>query len=254
MRAVVLCEGKDDAFILGAYLQMKLGFVRNNSISFSDNLALKKEDLNLRINIYVKKEKIVAVIGVGGKNRFCKYFDYLKKAQSFAPTEAITHLFVLHDRDNEVEENILAKICAIFSEIYPNTEEAPLLQNQKASIFQYQLRSNTHSVYCIPLVIPFDQEGALETILMRVIQEESKAGEFVVVEANRYIDRILSDDRRGDYLNKDRMKLKARFSAVLSVTNPDHAIDLYVNLLESFDWHSSENFSSNFKVLDQYFM
>lgn len=253
MISIILCEGADDAFILGAYFELKLSFSRNNNAKSRSKFQIPKTERNLNANIYIKGNFYVVIINVNGKDRFQKAVEYLSKAQEFPAEESISQLFLMADRDNTTEEEKLNEIYSIFLKFFPQNERTTTLRNNQPLAMTYPLRSQVCSVQCIPVVIPYNEEGALETILMNEIKESSPEGAFVVQQANKYIDLLLESGRLSEYLKHERDKLKARFSSTLSVTNPDHSISPYVTLLESFHCKSSPVIAENFRVFDEFF-
>lgn len=253
MSSMILCEGADDAFVLGAYFQKKLGFKRDNNAKFSSKFNIPKNELNLSTNIYVKNSFSVAIMNVKGQDRFPKAKNHLMTAQGFLSQETISEVFLMMDRDSDTEQEKLDKIFDLFLTFYPDNKENPPLINMKSRTFTYRLRSNDCPVECFPMVIPFDREGALETILMEVIRTSGDEGQYIVEQANGYVDDLLKSTQLSQYLRKEREQLKARFSSTLSITNPDHAISTYTSLLDSCDWELSPFILKNFKVFDDFF-
>ena len=110
------------------------------------------------------------------------------------------------------------------------------LSNNKQRLFKYEIENEVYKVNISPVIIPFDTEGALETVLMTGISQTNDEDDFVVESAKQYIKNIVDSGKLISYLQHDRLKLKAQFSAVISVTNPDRSICTFDNLLESHNW------------------
>ena len=100
------------------------------------------------------------------------------------------------------------------------------------------------------MIIPFDESGAIETILMGAVENSCEEGKTITTEANNYIDRLLKSNKLGEkYLCHARQVLKARYSAVVAATNPDHSTELFKGMVMASPWEQSEYVRSHFDVI-----
>lgn len=249
MNSVILCEGADDAYILGSYFQKKLNFKRDNDERFSEGFDFEPSLKNKSVNLYLKNANVVAIQSVGGKTKFKEPLAFLRDRITESPKNGLSQIFIMLDKDNDTDKVKLEEISNHFSTIFPQSDLISYEENGTAVTYQHKVRSRMYPFICVPVVIPFDEEGALETISMSAIKDETEEGAFVVQEANGYIDNLLKSGKLTSLLNKERERLKARFSATLSVTNPEHSTSIYTSLLSSNDWELSPVVSENFKVL-----
>ena len=101
-----------------------------------------------------------------------------------------------------------------------------------------------------PVIIPFSEEGAIETLLMNAIQEKSEAGKIIVSEAKKYISTLQANSTvTAEYLNHNRLILKSKYSATIAATNPDHSTGLFQDLVMTCPWEKSTYVSTHLDVV-----
>lgn len=83
--------------------------------------------------------------------------------------------------------------------------------------------------------------------LMAAIASE---GSLVVEKAKEYIDGLKKDLEK--YLKHERLELKAKFSAVISVTNPERSTATFDKLLMSHDWERYPTIRNNFSAFNEF--
>ena len=162
------------------------------------------------------------------------------------PESGIEQVFIFLDRDDsEVEECLVAmrnkmKDCGL-----PVGD----LKNNQCNVFPFEIEDEIYQLNVIPVIIPFDEKGALEDVLLSAIADEGEEGKFVVHLAKEYINKFLKSGRQGKYLQKKRFKTKAEFSAAISITNPDRSTVAFNTLLMSHPWEEKEVIRRHFKIL-----
>ncbi|HBN85552.1 MAG TPA: hypothetical protein DDZ89_17110, partial [Clostridiales bacterium] len=73
---------------------------------------------------------------------------------------------------------------------------------------------------------------------------------LIVDEAIGYVDRLLHSGEIKKYLQHDRLVLKAKFSSVISITNPDRSTALFNTLFMSFPWEEKDEIIKHFSLLN----
>lgn len=105
-------------------------------------------------------------------------------------------------------------------------------------------------VLITPVVIPFFEEGAIETILMNAIAEDGAEGKAVVEGAKEYICSLAESlNVREKYLSHERLLLKAKYAATIAVTNPGHSTGVFQNLVMSCPWETSAHVKEHFDIV-----
>lgn len=249
MNSIILCEGFDDVFILGYYLFKTSGWKREKDGKVSDLYDFPKVNFrNQIIEVYRKDKDSLAIWGIGGKDSFEKPFKFLKKINELHPQEGFEQIFILSDRDSFEIEDCLKIIEARMKECGLNVGN---LQNNKQNEFCYEVENEIFQLYIIPVIIPFDEAGALENILLSAIQETGEDEKYIVEEAKKYVDSLIFSGELKKYLQHDRLILKAKFSSAISITNPDRSTALFNTLLMTHPWEEKQEIVKHFKILNE---
>lgn len=184
-----------------------------------------------------------------GKDSFSKAIQGIKEINLNQPEYAINQIFIIQDRDsNEIKET-LEEIRVTLDEIGIKLAE---LKNSTLNSWNFESEGENYTTNIIPIVLPFDEQGAIETILMRAISESSEEENYIVNEANKYIEGFfIPEVKLNKYLKHQREILKARFSAVISVTNPDRSTATFNTLLMSHSLEEKEEIKKHFGILNR---
>lgn len=250
-RNIILCEGFDEVYILGYYIFKTNSWVRSkDNKKFSKYYTLPEVNKrNQMIEVYEKNEDRTAIWSVGGKDSFSKAFEFLKNINLQHPEHGISQVFILQDRDNNDIENCLQKIRNKLKEYSINIEN---LKNNCINKWEYDFEGESYTTNIIPIILPFDENGALETVLMKAIETTGTEEKEIVLEAEKYIESFLFPKRKlNNYLKHEREILKSKFSAVISVTNPDRSTATFDKLLMSHSWEENDKIKEHFKKLNE---
>ncbi len=250
MRSVILCEGFDDAYILGYFLHKTSGWNREPKSKFASLYNLPVVDRRReRYEIYERENDRIAIWAVGGKDSFHSPYEHIQKINTANPSEGIDKVFIICDRDDCAEAELLTNIK---EELTQAGIGITSLSINTSTSYQYQIEDQNYILEIIPIIIPFDKEGAIETILMDAIREDSEESAYVVEEAIKYIDNILESGKINTFLQNERLKLKAKYSSVISVTNPDRSTATFDTLLTTHAWHEKESIQKHFGLINTF--
>lgn len=248
MKNIILCEGFDDVYILGYYLFKTKTWERQKDTKISElyEFPLPKYKRQI-IEVYKKEENYLAIWGVGGKDSFKSAFNFIARVNSQHPEEGIRRVFILIDRDNSEINDSLKNIE---NEMNEAGIDIGKLYNNQVNKFLFEIEKEKYNFEIIPMIIPFEKNGALEDILLQAIEETGDEERFIVEKACQYIDNILESRALENYLQHERQIVKSKFSATISVTNPDRSTALFNTLLMSCAWEEKEVIKRHFKMLD----
>lgn len=247
MRSLILCEGFDDVLVLGYYLHKTQGWNFEPKGSFSKLYKFPKLDAKRQVvEIYKKDDDFVGIWAVGGKDTFDKAFRFVSDINNQNPEQGIDKVFVVTDRDDgEIEscvENLRMKLNACGLAVQS-------LRNMEKNSYFYEIDEEVYVLEIIPLIIPFDKTGALETVLIDGIAETGSEESYITERAGQYIDEVLASGHLQHYLQHERLILKAKLSAVISVTNPDRSTGLFDKVLMSWNWEEKEAVKRHFEPI-----
>ena len=246
MKSVILCEGPDDLWFLSYYLYKAHGWKKCDvQKHIWKNYEIVPMNLKQQVNYMLKGNSCVAIWCVAGKDSFETAFKviYEKLIRDF-PFDPIDSVVIVTDRDHDDLEMRISDIQSWLP------CEAKL--NNKMSVnLQITVDEEVANTRFTPVIIPFDQDGAIETLLMGAIKESGKAGELVVSAAHEYVKGLVNDDVVKEvYLKHERLLLKATYDATIAVTNPGHSTGLFQNMVMACPWEKSEHVKQHFDVVE----
>ncbi len=249
MNSIILCEGFDDAYILGYYLFKTCEWNRAVKPNFAKEYnfpSINKH--NQGIEYYYKDDNKLAIWSVGGKDAFDKPIKFVSRVNKEHPKNGINNIFILSDIDNS---SIDKQLKTLNSQLNAYDISIDNLTNNEPNVFDFIIEDESYKLSVIPIIIPFEEEGALETILIKAIEEDGTEEKFIVSQACEYIDNIKNNIAE-KYLKSSRLILKAKFSSVISVTNPDRSTAIFNKLLISHEWEKAESVKNHFNALNKY--
>ena len=247
MRSLILCEGFDDVLLLGYYLFKTVGWRFNPKGVFAKLYNFPKLDFKRQaVEIYEKGNDLLGIWAVGGKDSFSEAYKFVYRVNSLNPMEQIDKIFVITDRDqNEIEESLLD----MQNKMHSCGLNVDKLLNNQSNIYSYEIEEEIYHLEIIPIIVPFDKNGAIETVLMAGIAETGEEEEYIVNCANDYITDMLKSRRLRNYLQHERQVLKAKLSAVISITNPDRSTSLFDKVLMSWNWETKNEVKRHFEKI-----
>ena len=124
------------------------------------------------------------------------------------------------------------------------------LKNNEVSVLQNEIDEIDVTLSLLPVIIPFDENGAIETLLLKAIEDSSKEGAYIAQSARNYVDHAI-DNVFPLYLNKQRLVTKAKYSAAIAITNPDHSTRAFQMLMYSTPWEESISIKNHLKKIIQ---
>ena len=97
-------------------------------------------------------------------------------------------------------------------------------------------------------VIPFEENGALETFLLNAISQNDEYDKEIINKGNIFVDEIDSEKR---YLNRRRYITKAKFDVYFSVRTSAEQFTERQNILRNINWEKYEEIQESFKKLKE---
>ena len=257
MRSIVLCEGSDDLWFISYYLHKTAQWTmtKANWTSYKVPMLNRAQKVNYMEN----GPDSVAIWSVGGKDAFAQAVEViLDKFVAEYPQDPIHSVVLVRDRDNDDIEESLEEIKGWVTQtegyrnIAPQCSRPMVLANHTPWVSHFEWEGYDLSLQIVPVVIPFCEKGAIESLLLQSIRESGAAGNAIVEAANEYINGLIDNPTvTAQYLNRDRLILKARFSAVVAATSPDHSTGRFQDLVMACPWEQSESIQTHFTPIAQ---
>ena len=245
MKAIILCEGPDDLWFIAYYLHKRAGWdTRNSSEGLWRNYKAKPLNSRQQVQYLRRGNDSVVVWSVGGKDSFSLVLSAIfKKFIQNYPFDPISSIVIVRDRDNDSIAEALREMQTWF----PDGVE---LSNCRSTVWESETYGCRTTVNITPVLIPFNETGAIETLLIESIKEHGEEERAIVQEAGEYIRRLVSGGKSGlKYLSHQRLILKAKYSAVIAVTNPEHSTCLFQDMVMACPWEKSPYVREHFDVI-----
>ena len=244
MRTLILCEGKTDAILLSYLLQKESNwvYVKSKKGLWDIEEDDKKDE---SANWYKRDEDYILICGVGGKDKF-KGFFLDKLYEPIIQTQKshnIDKIIYILDKDKDSFEMLEQKI---FDDLQPICTDL-LIDNWKENKF-LDAFGMEQTVDVLGLVVPNDQEGALENVLLNALSGRAY-DKNIVDKSVRFVEEIKQEAK--EYIKNSRLELKAKLSVVFAVRSPQKVFSLIDELIKSVNWESYTNIKELFvKVLE----
>lgn len=245
MRSILLCEGSDDLWFSAYYLHKVAGWDDCTSVDkLWPNFKVSPLNKRQKVQYFSKNSDSVAIWCVSGKDSFGSAIStILDKFVRNYPNASVDSIVLLRDRDVDTDESILRSFSTNFA-------DKVTLVNKESSTYTDCIDGCDVSIKITPVIIPFDDCGAIESILMNAIREANSEGSIIVEEACKYIDVLANHDGVGQvYLKHVREIVKAKYAATIAATNPGHSTALFQDLVLSCPWETSTSVKNHFDVV-----
>ena len=239
MNRVILCEGKTDAILLSYYLGRICGWKHTSP---PQGLAIKARNKNENVDWYKKGSEMLMICAVGGKDNFHSFFSRdLRKAMIHLG--AFSRIAIIADRDDRSIEDIEQRISNEFSPFFDNVKNREWCTNCYADAFGIE-----QNIDALLLVIPAEQQGALETVMLSAIAEDPYDRNIVEKCVSFVSDMRSHADR---YITSDRLQLKANLSTVWAIQSPEKVFDFINEQINAVSWEDYKTLRDCFGILEE---
>ncbi len=251
MRSVIVCEGSDDLWFLGYYLNKAFQWdICSSEIWCSAYELSAKTKQEVQYLSSPDNMNQVAIFSSGGQDRMkslVKDWISLIEAQPSHPIDSIVFFRDCDDRLPDILAHEMESWFSSFTSWLPNNFS---LKNNVVSTLQNEIDEIDVTVSILPVIIPFDENGAIETLLLKAIEDSGQDGKRIASCAKAYINQF-EESPLECYLNKQRLVTKAKYSAAISVTNPDHSTRKFQDLMYSTPWEESASIKKHMEKVVQ---
>lgn len=242
MKSIVICEGQTDAILLSYYLN------KVNGWEFYGRKDKRKNNIPIRnnnteeANWYIRGEDLLVIWGVGGESNFHYAIQEILQINRLANKEDVfSKIAVVRDRDNfDKDEELLARLSGSFQEVK--------LQNNiwTEKVYVNELQEEM-CVQILPIIIPLDNTGALETFILDAICEMGESEKQIVDKSKGFI----SDFNLMHYLNTQRLKVKGELAVTLGVMFPQKTFTPIDAMLKNIKWEEYKTIQKGFRKLEE---
>lgn len=183
MNSVIICEGNSDFALLQYYMQSAYGW--------KDAIAGRYKYKGQKSRMLKNGANNLTIAPSGGCSEIpAELEDIIERNKNAMDSEIFDKIVILTDNDDETESNsIKEKISCILKE---NGKTDFELKNNEWVDFSIARKVQPDKLICslLPLIIPFDENGALETFLLKALAEKNEYDKILVDKSKVFVDEI----------------------------------------------------------------
>lgn len=262
MKSIILCEGKTDLILLSYYLSKVIGFKSIDKKEYKEYKSRLKHKLNKfsKINnnqdyswYFRDEDNILCIYATGSNNNLINGLEQVIDINMNTSTETFDKIVIISDRDDEkVEKNITDEIFKVFDK--NNIKINTLLHNMWNESNKYKTfgLEEESTIKVLPLIIPFEETGTLETFLLNCRKTSNEADKIVIEKGDLFIEELNSNELvRTKYLNSRGNIPKVKLELYFSVVSPNSTFVEGDKILTSIPWEKYQYIRECFKELDK---
>lgn len=246
MNNIILCEGSTDYFLLQYYMRAAYQWIDDKAIQKGILKMPNQKSRNLR-----KNSDVLTIMAVGGCSQIGNGLRNVLNKNFLSPPNL---------------ENVFSKIIIVTDRDEVGTEQA-FIQTLQQILFEYNVSctscmSNNTWLKCsmynqiglpinfsiLLLIIPFEENGAMETFLLNAVGDKDPYDKLIINECGQLVERIDPEKR---YLTSRRYITKAKFDTYFSIRTP---VEQYVerqNILKNIKWEQYNHIQKAFNKLSE---
>lgn len=237
MNNIILCEGVTDFTLLQYYMRKVYSWDDFGPAVYRFN--------NEKSRTLKKNNGYLTIASVGGvsciKEAFEELLDINEMDNPMDHNAAFDRVLIFTDHDEK----------DTFEEWKRNVKDICIrrnytIVNEDDLIFDYTDKSlQTRRVEIKLVIIPFNEEGALETFLLNSIANNDNYDKQIIEEGNMFIDNV---DKNSRYLKSRRLRLKAKFDVYFSIRTSTKQFAERADILKGIAWEQYIDCNSVFNV------
>ncbi len=246
MKNIIICEGSTDYYLLQYYMREALGWKDNKQIQSNILRVPDQKSRNL-----IKNADILTIMSTGGCSRLTEGLKETLTRNYLTPpdlSEMYSKIVIVTDRDDhDTENDFIQSIQGIldnFNVSYPET----FCNNKWLSCEMTSQLGIVEKIDILLLIIPFEQNGAMETFLLNAISNDNPYDKRIIQSCNSFVDNI---DPENKYLTSRRYITKAKFDTYFSIRTPAEQYAERQQILKSVKWEQYTQIQTDFLKLSE---
>lgn len=242
MSSAIITEGPTDYTFIQYYMRKVCAW------DDYQESTLRKADKQIKAREFKRNSDVLTIISSGGCTRIAERVNLLlkKNSNSSNSDEAFSKIVVISDNDDEFAGGKIE--VAIEQTVKKYAMGGPVkIENRKWLTFQmHNSIFEEISVEILLLLIPFDENGAIETFLLDAIAEKDEYDKQIIKKGNEFVETVDSEEK---YLKHRRDKTKAKMDVYFSVRTPAEHFSERQNILKNIEWEKYEKIQKCFSEL-----
>lgn len=242
MKSIIICEGETDFVFLQHFM------IRVNGWNYSKQMPNPSFRSNVNNSLsrdFFKDSNMLTIISCGGCGNIKTVFEEVirRNENEIEDSERYSKIVILTDNDEDcVEEKIIFELNDILK------NKVQISNNKWTTLTFEDTVHNQFDSELLLLIIPFDENGALETFLLESISKENAYDAEIIKKAKEFADNA---DPEKKYLSHRGFVTKARLYAYFAI-RIEPTVNQFrqrKNVLTNIPWEKYENVRTVFKEL-----
>lgn len=258
MKSVIICEGNTDLLLIQYFLEKVYNWEyieekKHNEYDAGIINKIKKSGGKVKWLKSINGD-FLCILPAGGVTRIPEMISKILDLNKLGTVQPFTRIAIVTDRDEvTTEQDFIAALERKFTEFAVGFS-SNIVHNEWNSASYINDIQDKGVIVFLPLIIPFEETGAIETFLLDAlskkseIDDSSQIDKCVIEQCRNFVNTIECKDK---YLKRRREKTKAKFDIVFAVMSPIDAFSERRTLLRSIPWEQYESIQSGFKQLSQ---
>lgn len=235
MTELMLVEGVSDVQLISYFLQSVYRWKHENS----NRLGVTPLDEHEHIESLSKEDNELVLCGVGGNGKFAHFVEE-HRVNDMIVERDIASIMVVTDRDEETDAKIARNINNSLEII--SIRAGQWIKNSIVDSF-----GQTKSIGTYLLVIPANEKGALERVIINALGDIPEEAE-ITQEVIRFIDNLKENFL--EELKQINKANKATVGTFFSVRYPKNAMRSFGTFVSKIDWSKSDSLRELFRPFE----
>lgn len=238
MKSIIICEGASD-FALIQYFMRKANGWNDFRRGVFNPCSDKSRDLE-------KNGDLLTIISSNGCSRLLEALSAVIEYNKNEPKIDAKYLkiaIVTDNDDGNVETDFLDDIKTKL-----NIHSIQISNNQWFSYEINDFADRQITLEILPLIIPYDEHGAMETFLLGAIADNDDYDKEIVKKTKAFVDTVDPENR---YNKRRGYKVKAKYEVFFSVRIAAEEWKERGNILRNIPWEDYSLIQTGFKELSK---
>lgn len=240
MKSIILCEGGTDLTLIQYFMEKVNGWKYHSNRPKLFDLEQQKR--------FKKEDKILEIGATGGCSEIPKCFSNILNSQRIGSNseERYENIVIITDNDEiNTFNNMKATLENLFNK-YSITIKNNIANDSWINCTCENGAQDIINFRVLLLIIPFEEEGALETFLLKAIASKDEYDNEIIEKGNDFVENADSERR---YLSKRRYVTKAKLDVYFSIRTSVEQFTERQSILKSINWENYEYIQDSFRKL-----
>lgn len=249
-QSIVLCEGETDQIILSYYFEKLFHYHYASELPKILNVNPQAEFVRLYMRSEDKDE--VVIWAIGGRNLFRDALNEVLEANMTNAESVYSKVLVILDHDSDREtKQIWDQLDGVLNSF---GIDATFSNDQWTTVEQkIEFGDPPIPLKLLGLAIPQDEDGALETFLLKALSEQ-EGNKYLAEQSKKFVHDLLEhQEELNSYLSKKGLQVKAPLAVFFAIASPHHIFREMKAILKSVSWEKYKTIQTGFKLLDEAF-